>query len=337
MIASSGAPFPGSVADLVDWFPTDEACLDYLDWLRWGSRFRCPHCDGTAGWRLPDGRRSCATCGRRASATAGTILHRARSPLPVWFAVAWALTGGDGTPSALGLQRELGLGSYQTAWAMLHKYRLAMSGAGLQELSGTVDVGLAELDRTGGTRTTGAGGSTLAVAVERRRSSLGRCRLRVVERDDADALRAFLADSVVRGSDLRSGGATWRSFVAPARELDLRMRQTAPVVAAGDAVQEVGALVAGWLLGPLHGAVRDAHLPAYLDEFAFRFDGSGATPPGVLFHRLLAQVVSTPPVRSSDLVRRPAPRTIAPSPTERPRRPHVRRVVASADHPWRRP
>jgi hypothetical protein len=42
--------------------------------------------------------------------------------------------------SAKGLQRELGLGSYKTAWLMLQKLRNAMVRVGREELTGTVEV-----------------------------------------------------------------------------------------------------------------------------------------------------------------------------------------------------
>jgi hypothetical protein len=105
----AGRDYPGSYAELLAWFPDDEACLDYLDWLRW-----------PGGWVLASGRRECAACGRQASVTAGTIFHRTRTPLTVWFVAAWQMTSQKHGISALGLQRVLGLGSYQTAWAMLH-------------------------------------------------------------------------------------------------------------------------------------------------------------------------------------------------------------------------
>ena len=71
---------------------------------------------------------------------AGTIFHRTRTPLPTWFAAAWLMTGQKQGVSALGLQRALGLGSYQTAWAMLHRFRLAMVRPARERLSGWVEV-----------------------------------------------------------------------------------------------------------------------------------------------------------------------------------------------------
>ena len=72
--------------------------------------------------------------------TAGTIFHRTRTPLPTWFAAAWLMTGQKQGVSALGLQRALGLGSYQTAWAMLHRFCLAIVRPARERLGGWVEV-----------------------------------------------------------------------------------------------------------------------------------------------------------------------------------------------------
>lgn len=131
-----GKDYPGSYAELRAWFPDDTACLDYLDWLRWPDGFACPHCGDRRSWRLRDGRRSCGGCSRRASATAGTIFDRTRTPLTIWFLAAWHITSQKNGISALGLGRVLGIGSYQTAWALLHRYRSAMIRPGRDRLAG---------------------------------------------------------------------------------------------------------------------------------------------------------------------------------------------------------
>ena len=61
----------------------------------------------------------------------------------MWFRAAWDLTTRPNGQSARNLQRNLGLGSYQTAWTMLHRYRRAMVAPGRTRLSGVV-----ELDET---------------------------------------------------------------------------------------------------------------------------------------------------------------------------------------------
>lgn len=82
----------------------------------------------------------CRDCGRRTSVTAGTIFDRTRTPLPTWFAAAWFITSQKNGVSALGLQRVLGLKSYETAWAWMHKFRRAMVVPGRGVLSGTVEI-----------------------------------------------------------------------------------------------------------------------------------------------------------------------------------------------------
>jgi hypothetical protein len=65
----------------------------------------------------------CVECGLKTSATAGTIFHRSHTPLSTWFAAIWFVTSQKNGVSAPVLQDALGFGSYETAWAWLHKLR----------------------------------------------------------------------------------------------------------------------------------------------------------------------------------------------------------------------
>ena len=65
----------------------------------------------------------CRACDRQVSLTAGTVLQDTRKPLRMWFLAMWFVTSQKNGVSALGLQRVLGLGSYETAWTWLHKLR----------------------------------------------------------------------------------------------------------------------------------------------------------------------------------------------------------------------
>src|SRR5450830_42416 len=122
----AGVHYPGDLAAVRAWFPDDAACLDYLDWLRWSDGFRCTHCGCEKGWRLPAGGWSCAGCRKRVRVLAGTIFQDTRTPLTVWFEAAWLMAVTKNGVSAASLQPLLGLGSYETAWAMCHKLRTAM-------------------------------------------------------------------------------------------------------------------------------------------------------------------------------------------------------------------
>ncbi len=85
-------------------------------------------CGGTKGWELKGERfvRECADCGRQTSVTAGTVMHRSHLPLKTWFHAAHLVATHSNGISALQLQAQLGIGSYKTAWLLLHKLRRAM-------------------------------------------------------------------------------------------------------------------------------------------------------------------------------------------------------------------
>lgn len=122
--------YPKTLLELEERFATDEQCRAYLAELRWPEGFVCPNCGGRKGWPAGRGRLICAACRHQATVTAGTIFQDRRLPLRLWCRAMWQVTSQKTGASALGLQRVLGLGSYQTAWTVLHKLRRAMVRAG---------------------------------------------------------------------------------------------------------------------------------------------------------------------------------------------------------------
>ena len=91
-------------------------------------------------YTLKNGTLKCSSCKKEASITAGTIFNKTRTPLKDWFGAIWYITNQKNGISALGIYRLLGLGSYQTAWTILHKLRSAMVNPERQKLSGLVEV-----------------------------------------------------------------------------------------------------------------------------------------------------------------------------------------------------
>jgi hypothetical protein len=83
-----------------------------------GRRVRLPRLQldqvlaGQPGTRRPGLR----TCAKRTSVTTGTVFASTRSPLTQWFAAAWHVCATKNGASALGLQKLLGLGRYETTW-----------------------------------------------------------------------------------------------------------------------------------------------------------------------------------------------------------------------------
>src|SRR5450756_312854 len=257
MSPTAGRDYPRSYAQLRGWFDEDGKCLDYLDWLRWPDGFVCPRCGSDHGWRAPDLRWRCAGCDRRVSVTAGTIFDKTRTPLTVWFAAAWLLVNSKTGVSATQLRREMGLGSVQTAWAMLHRYRTVMVRPGRDRLRGDVEVDESFLGGPEpGVPGRGALGKVLfAAAVEVNEGRIGRARLGVIPDASAVSLAAFLDANVEPGSRVITDG--WSAYpcghpgpLPTPGHLDCRLR---PARARGPAGCAPG-LLPGQALGDGHHA-----------------------------------------------------------------------------------
>ena len=154
----------------------------------------------------------CRACRRETSITAGTIFEGTRKPLRTWFLAMWFVTSQKNGVSALGLQRALGLGSYETAWTWLHKLRRAMVRPGRDRLAGEIE---ADETYVGGPEEGKRGREVeskaiVAVAAEQRGRGIGRIRLRRVKDVSAESLLPFLQDAVVPGATIHTDG--WRGY-----------------------------------------------------------------------------------------------------------------------------
>jgi len=336
-----GVHYPRTYAELLAWFSTDADCLDYLDWLRWPAGFTCPKCGSGGGWLVGDGRWMCSACSKRVSTTAGTVFDRTRTPLTIWFAAAWLLTSQKNGVSALGLQRVLGIGSYQTAWSMLHRLRSAMVRPGRDRLCGVV-----EMDETllGGVRPGGKGGRApgekilVGVGIERGKPrGFGRCRLAVLPNASTESLAAFLAAHVEPGSTVVTDG--WQPYKGALAGTYIHERYVAPGRLAHEllpGVHRVASLLDRWLLSTHQGAVEGDHVQGYLDEFSFHFNRRHSRSPGMLFYRLMSQAVLHDPVRYRDLVVNPRPKKRRATPPGN--RGHPASLESPpARRPWRKP
>jgi transposase-like protein len=305
----------------MDWFPDETSCVSYLERIRWPAGFICPRC-GQAGeaYRSSRGRLMCRYCRYQGSVTAGTVFEKTRTSLRNWLAAVWYITNQKQGVTALGLQRALGLGSYQTAWTMLHRLRRAMVRPGRERLSGVVEVDEAFIGRTVGTRSRdkerakqfaeqiNAQRSIVAIAAEiTEPKGFGRIRLRRVPDASEASLLPFVKESIEPGSVVRTDGS-WAYRSLPKsdyrREKTVMLGADDPAHVTMPGVHRVASLLKRWLLGTHQGSVKPHHLDYYLDEFTFRFNRRTSRSRGLLFYRLLEQAVATDPVTYSEIVAR---------------------------------
>ena len=231
----------------------------------------CPECGHGGGWRLGDGRFWCVSCGHRTSVTAGTIFDRPRTPLTVWSTACWLFATQKDGVSASSLQCALEIGSYQTAWAMLHRLRSVLIRPGRDRLAGTVEIdetfmGGEELGLRGGR----ARGKKIlvAVAVEvKEPKGYGRCRMAPIADASAGSLRAFLTDNIEPGATVVTDGWMGYHGIDTLGYVRDKRSQRAARLRGDDphallpGVHPVASLAKRWLLGTHQGSVDPAHYP----------------------------------------------------------------------------
>ena len=195
----------------------------------------------------------CGNCRSDISVLHGTVFHKTRKPLRVWFQAMWYVTNQKLGGSALGLQRVLCLGSYQTAWSWLHKMRHAMVRPDRDLLCGKIEIDetLIGGEQHGGKRGRGA------------------------ENKHTDSWTGY--------TNLNKIGYIHKKInVSDSGD---------PAHVSLPGVHRISSLLKRWLLGTHQGSVSSKHLDYFLDEYTFRFNRRKSTSRGMLFFRLLQQAV----------------------------------------------
>ena len=246
--------------------------------------------------------------------TSGTILAGTRKPLTDWLGAMWYVCSTKHGVSALGLQKVLGLGSYETAWAWLHKLRRAMVVPGRDLLTGDVEV-----DETivGGSPQSGVMGRRLGkkalvvIGAECRGGGSGRIRLARIPNASRVSLHGFIRANVEPGSVLLTdgwppyAGIDQHGYLHKAVSINASTEEASELL---PRTHRVASLLKRWLLSTHQGAPQPAQLDYYLDEFTFRFNRRSSQSRGLLFHRLCHQAITTAPQPYGSLVQGPRTR-----------------------------
>jgi transposase-like protein len=255
------------------------------------------------------GRIICSKCRLRTTVTVGTVFQDTHQPLTVWFRAMWWMTNQKTGLSGLSLQRLLGLGSYRTAWMMLHKLRSSMVRPWRDRLTGTVEVdesyvgGLEEGVR--GRRGTEKK-AVIVVAAQEDGQGIGRIRIAHVVDASSASLHGFVETAIESGSVIHTDDWTgyqgleakgYQHIVTPIKNSGKSAHDLLP------RVHKVISLFKRWLLGTHQGAISHEHLGSYLNEFVFRFNRRTSAHRGKLFLRLAQQAVAVEPLPYVHLVK----------------------------------
>ena len=304
----SGRDYPNTYREFVKMFPDDATCATFLARLRWPEGFVCPACKiTTTPWKESRGRLACPICRHQTSVSTGTIFDKTRTPLTTWLEAAWHVSSAKNGMSAKTLESTIGT-SYQVAWMMLQRFRVAMVNIDRNQLSGDVEVDETFVggEEHGGKRGRGTNKSIVAIAVEiRQPKGFGRVRMRHIPDASGESLLPFVHEVVAPGSVVRTDG--WSGYngltdYGYTRDILVQSSSGDPAHVSMPGVHRVASLLKQWLLGTHQGSVLSHHLQSYLEEFTFRFNRRTSRSRGLVFRRLLEQAVITGPVTQTDII-----------------------------------
>jgi transposase-like protein len=252
-----------------------------IERIRWPDGPTCPHC-GAIGefWKLDTrpGLYKCKGCRKQYTVTVGTIFHRSHITLKQWVIAFHLMCSSKKGISALQLQRELGLASYQSAWHLAHRVRHAMKQEPFAgKLSGDVE---ADEMYVGGKprdpflRKRGRGTTKTAVAVLVQRD--GAARARAVDRVDGDTLKGFIRENVKNNATIFTD--EWSAYRGIGKEfkgghyvVNHKAGQYAiPGGVHSNTAECFNGLFKRAVMGAWHNVSRQ-HIQRYLDEASFRW------------------------------------------------------------------
>ena len=288
---------------LIERFGNEDKCRAYLEGLRWPDGVECPRCESRKISRIVKRNQfECDSCRYQFSVRVGSVFQDSKLPLWKWFLATYLICESKKGISANQLKRTLGV-SYETAWYLCHRIRSAMT-QDETPLTGTVEV-----DETyigGKVRGKGrgiyAGGNKTMVlgAVERG----GRIRLKAGGRSTSANLQGFVKEVVSDDAEaIYTDEAHGYGDLSDHNTKHERVTHGQDEWVRGsvhtNTVESAWSLFDRGVIGSYHKLSRK-HLPAYLDEFAFRFNNRSNQ---FLFRDTLLRLVDAEALTFKKLVR----------------------------------
>ncbi len=286
------------------YFSSEDVCREHLFKIRWPNGFQCPVCSHSRAYKVSKRHLfECAECGYQVSVTAGTVMHKTRTSLIVWFWVIYLVSNDKRGTSASQLSQQFGI-SYPTAWLILHKIRKSMGDRDEKYmLSGIVkmDNTLIGAPTEGGKR--GRGTEKTKVVVSLSITKVGHplfLKMYVVDDLKATTLSKVACSAIAPGTNVSTD--LFRSYNQLSKDGYNHLPQEFNHKDNPDHLKWLHTIISNakaFIAGTYHG-LGPKHLQSYLNEFCYRFNRRKFK--GQLFNRLLNACVSTNTITYNELV-----------------------------------
>lgn len=258
-------------------FNDEKSCEKYLFNLRWKDGFQCPKCKHNDYTYISTRKLyQCKSCKHQASLTAGTVMHRTRTPLHIWFWTIYLVSSDKRGCAALPLSKKLSI-SYWKAWSMIHKIRNAMSKRDAKyQLCNIAEIDDAYFCGSDKDTKPGRGTTKAKVIISVSTSDKGKpqyVKMQVVEELNQDSVHDFASEGIAKGTSIKSDGLNIYSKLS-----SQGYSHTCKVVKLTEACNYlpwVHILISNskaFIIGTYHGALERKNLQTYLDEFCYRFN-----------------------------------------------------------------
>lgn len=276
-----------------DKYKDEPTCIQALSDLKWPDGFTCDKCQGRKAYHLVSRPRlfECAACGHQHSVTAGTIFHKTRTDLRIWFMAVYLIGHDKRGVSAMFICREFGI-RYDTAWLMCHKLRHALTDDSPDFLLDD----FVEVDEAfyGGRKQKGNRGraqnadkAMIVAAVEKVSTAgtenkginkqgfiAGGARIAVLANATAEQLGGFIQSNIKPGTLIISDGFKGYTGLDEYKHLPIVEGTGENAGVNMPIVHKLFSNIKVWLNGTHHG-VSVKHLPRYLREWSYRFNRRG--------------------------------------------------------------
>jgi transposase-like protein len=284
------------LADLAAIVSDEAKAFELVERIRWPDGPYCPHCGAVdriyvlggvkdKRGRVRHGLRKCGHCRKQFTVRVGSIFEDSPIPLGKWLLAIHLMCSSKKGISSNQLKRELGI-SYQSAWFLTHRIRLAMTVDSLKSLLGQ-DGGIVEIHETfvGGKvannmhrdKTAAAGRKTIVMTlVDREGDAVG-----VVVPDTLKTTLLTVAKPIIdKSATIMTDGnpsyANLDDYFHGHHAVDHNKEFVRAIIIHTNFAESYHSLLKRGLIGTFHH-VSAEHLHRYVNEFSFRWNSRDET------------------------------------------------------------